>query len=78
VIPLRQFIHGTDPMLLTQKLSHRFPQFAPIRVGGLSVTDKQIVAQHPSGAVRVFEADQITAADKWWEEQDQLRECNGK
>jgi hypothetical protein len=29
-------------MLLTQKLSHKFPQFAPtIRVGGLSVTDQQ-------------------------------------
>jgi hypothetical protein len=64
-------------MLLTQKLSHKFPQFAPtIRVGGLSVTDQQIVAQHPSGAVRVFEADEITAASDWMDEQDQL--CEGR
>ena len=44
---------------------------APIRVGGLSVTDKQIVAQHPNGATRVFEADEITAASDWMDEQDQ-------
>jgi hypothetical protein len=78
MISLAAFIYG-DPMLLTQKLSHKFPKFAPtIRVGGLSVTDQQIVAQHPSGAVRVFERDQLDKASDWWEEQDQLRDCNGK
>jgi hypothetical protein len=66
-------------MLLTQKLSHKFPQFAPtIRVGGLSVTDQQIIAQHPSGATKVFDAGQLAEADRWWDEQDQLRDCNGR
>jgi hypothetical protein len=77
MISLQAFIHG-DPMLLTQKLSHKFPKFAPtIRVGGLSVTDQQIVAQHPSGAKAVFGPDQLDKADEWWSEQDQLR-CDGK
>jgi hypothetical protein len=30
-----------------------------IRVGGLSVTDQQIIAQHPSGATKVFDAGQF-------------------
>jgi hypothetical protein len=65
-------------VLLTQKLSHKFPKFAPtIRVGGLSVTDKQIIAQHPGGAVRVFERDQLDKADEWWDEQDELN-CEGR
>jgi hypothetical protein len=49
-----------------------------IRVGGLSVTDQQIIAQHPSGATKVFEAGQLAEADRWWDEQDQLRDCNGR
>jgi hypothetical protein len=48
-----------------------------IRVGGLSVTDKQIIAQHPGGAVRVFERDQLDKADEWWDEQDELN-CEGR
>jgi hypothetical protein len=64
MLTLREFISG--------------PALPSIRVGGLSVTDQQIIAQHPNGATRTFAPDQITAADKWWEEQDQLRQCEGR
>jgi hypothetical protein len=61
MLTIPELIHGPAPT---------------IRVGGLSVTDQQIVAQHPNGAKAVFGPDQLDKADEWWTEQDQR--CNGK